>query len=517
LEFWIDSQLRKEIAFLRKLLINIINCTFYDNQHIQIISVEYSDLGYGKSPEVFISNTLISYQNMTEESVVMNFNEIKLYLDGPVVVHNVYCGTIIKTTMPIRIYRYFEISECSAMTAIIMEQIFIEEFSTVNFTANNIEVLTKYIFEDDPSEILTRMMLVPCIFQYTSKRGVLDDEFKTGKKLNYLILFNSNEIQHISLYKYSIIHCGWNKKTAFVHISPRYVNQKIIQFINDSLVTQKVLQKICTCDSKSHVEDCYKDELDPVYPGETVSFHFIITLVPIVFKRIFVRIEDGPEPACSTTNKSALIELQRNKCTEIKYTIQHTSGKECDLYLNGIPVNELGFSASPRFDIYYIQLNACPLGFIFSSKTGICQCDFLLMSSIASITVCDINSKTILRQSNSWISGFTKNNSHVYYVSQQCPFDYCLPQSSHLNPSTPDSQCQFNRSSVLCGHCRKGLSTVLGSSSCRHCSSVYLLIIIPIAIAGIVLVPLLFIFNLTVTNGDINAILFYANIIGINR
>ena len=40
--------------------------------------------------------------------------------------------------------------------------------------------------------------------------------------------------------------------------------------------------------------------------------------------------------------------------------------------------------------------------------------------------------------------------------------------------------------------------------------------IIPIAIAGIVLVIMLFTFNLTVTNGIINTLIFYVNIIGIN-
>jgi len=49
---------------------------------------------------------------------------------------------------------------------------------------------------------------------------------------------------------------------------------------------------------------------------------------------------------------------------------------------------------------------------------------------------------------------------------------------------------------------------VFGSSQCRHCSSIYLLTLIPIL--------LLFIFNLTVTNGDVNAIFLYVNVIGIN-
>ena len=68
----------------------------------------------------------------------------------------------------------------------------------------------------------------------------------------------------------------------------------------------------------------------------------------------------------------------------------------------------------------------------------------------------------------------------------------------------------------MCGQCQQGLSAVFGSSQCKQCSNVYLLIIIPIGIAGFILVLLLFVLNLTVTNGDINAFLLYVNIISIN-
>ena len=81
-----------------------------------------------------------------------------------------------------------------------------------------------------------------------------------------------------------------------------------------------------------------------------------------------------------------------------------------------------------------------------------------------------------------------------------------LHHSSQLNLSTPGSQCQFNMFGMLCGQCQHGLSTVSGLS---QCSNIYLLIIIPIGIAGFVVVLLLFILNMTVTSGDINSFLMY--------
>ena len=144
-----------------------------------------------------------------------------------------------------------------------------------------------------------------------------------------------------------------------------------------------------------------------------------------------------------------------------------------------------------------------------------CVCDPVLVI-YQIIQTCNINDQTILRPANSWISATTHNNSHTYHISLHCPFHYCLPHSSHLNFSTPNSQCQFNRSGLLCGQCQQGLSTVFSSSYCKTCSNIYLLLIIPIIVVGFVLVLLLFVLNLTVPDGAVNGFILYVNIISIN-
>ena len=131
------------------------------------------------------------------------------------------------------------------------------------------------------------------------------------------------------------------------------------------------------------------------------------------------------------------------------------------------------------------------------------------------ITQCNINNQTVLRPRNIWIIA-TAQIPYSYCITEHCPFHYCLRHSSHLNFSTPNSQCQLNRSGLLCGHCQQGLSTVFSSSKCQHCSNIYLLLIIPIAIIGLIFVFLLFYLNLTITNGTINAFILYANIVSIN-
>ena len=147
---------------------------------------------------------------------------------------------------------------------------------------------------------------------------------------------------------------------------------------------------------------------------------------------------DQSQLSCSTSNKSLLPELCRNKCTEVKYTIKHKSDQECDLYLKAVPLHKLGHSVSPEIaltELYYVKLSPCPMGFTLLLPDGLRQCDLILLSNIALITACGINDQIILHHPISWINGFIVNNSHNYYSSQQCPFDYCLPYASHVNLS----------------------------------------------------------------------------------
>jgi len=109
---------------------------------------------------------------------------------------------------------------------------------------------------------------------------------------------------------------------------------------------------------------------------------------------------------------------------------------------------------------------------------------------------------------NSWMSAGMHNDSYFYHLSLHCPFQNCISHQSHLNFSTLSSQFNYNRSGALCGRCNQSLSTVFTSphGQCQLCSNVYLFLIVPIAIAGLVLVLLLFVLNLTVSNGNINPV-----------
>ena len=164
------------------------------------------------------------------------------------------------------------------------------------------------------------------------------------------------------------------------------------------------------------------------------------------------------------------------------------------------------------YDKYHVKLHPCPPGFVFLQMR--CQCDPVL-TLYEHVKDCDINDQTVLRSPNSWIS--YSASLHTYRLSKNCPFQYCYPWSTKLHLNNPDLQCQYSRSGILCGQCQQGFSTIFGFSNCQQCSNVYLFLIIPIAVSGILLVIVMFVLNLTVSEGTINPFILYFNILNIHN
>ena len=119
-----------------------------------------------------------------------------------------------------------------------------------------------------------------------------------------------------------------------------------------------------------------------------------------------------------------------------------------------------------------VNLEECPLGFMFYSTTGICDCDQIIknlsMDENNPLT-CEIQNRTgyIKRRGRIWI-GVSK--SDIYYLYGNCSRDYCNTLDVLVDLREPDSQCRLNRGGVLCGSCQSGYSLQLGSNSCKRCN-----------------------------------------------
>ena len=307
-----------------------------------------------------------------------------------------------------------------------------------------------------------------------------------------------------------IVNCHWLSESAFYHTIPTDVNNQFIKNINNSNAIIDRQDKLCACNNQMN-RDCSINDLGYLYPGETLkiflyhkdnssNYHSTETIA-----RNDINILDSRPCIISSFFEQSQI-ITNNHCSKVSYsTLTFWFGDWCELFL------KVASSSDDYNKRFYVRKLSCPPGFIEINRT--CQCDPIIVDY--GITICNINNQTVLRPRNAWISA-TPHIPYSYHISQQCRFYYCLPHSSHLNFSTPNSQCQYNRSGLLCGHCQQGLSTVFSTSQCQRCSNVYLFLIIPITIAGLMLVIVLFFLNSTVTDGTINGFILFANIISIN-
>ena len=166
-----------------------------------------------------------------------------------------------------------------------------------------------------------------------------------------------------------------------------------------------------------------------------------------------------------------------------------------------------------------VQLLDCPPGFRLTDQQR-CDCDERILKNLLS---CNISDQTVHRHGNIWVNAsFNRNtlSSNGVIVHKHCPFDYCKPEQLDVNLTHPETQCAFHHYGTLCGACKPDFSLALGGSQCLpkcKCSNKYLLLLIVFILAGFALVFFIKILNLTVSQGTINGLIFYANIVAANR
>ena len=354
-----------------------------------------------------------------------------------------------------------------------------------------------------------------CQFQFNSKAyGNLDRKSKYSFRViaHYNVHMTSKNLPGEDK---SLSNCTWLAGTAFQSTTAEVVYKKVLN-IKNLVINQTdhrpIPLSVCPCSIVSNVTNCYSPNMGEIFPGQTLNIELMISkqwLQQTKLATTTLIVKNSQDDDCHIVNTYQLSQTHfKHGCNKYSYTLwpANKTIQNCRLFL--------GLEKIP--EMFFVKLKSCPKGFTLQESRKACYCDPLLNHSKLKITVCNLDDETVLRPTNSWISASTMYNMHVYCISLHCPFDYCLPHCSYISLSNPDSQCQFDRTGVLCGQCPHGLSTVFGSSQCEYCSNVYLLIILPIAIAGILLVMMLFFLNLTVANETINSLTFYANILLIN-
>ena len=272
---------------------------------------------------------------------------------------------------------------------------------------------------------------------------------------------------------------------------------------------------ICPC--KDNLPDCSGSLHVPnfVYPGET--FHISAVTVGQRDGTVSSTVRSAATLNLTDPHPVKLLDYQHlqyanNTCTKFNYTVFSLTQK---VKIEIHPENSPCSSGSLYFLVNLHQ--TCPPGFNISEPARSCVCE----PRLAQYTnQCNITNGVgrITRDSNQhfWI-GYD-HSSHEIILHPHCPFDYCVNDTTVFPLNNTDLQCEHNRSGLLCGRCKEGYSLVLGTSECRKCTNnIYLALLIPFALLGVVLVFLLLACKLTVATGTLSGLVFYANIVGANH
>ena len=487
-------------------MIIIEKCVFANNKlngDIMSFGSYYTDINNA----VYISDIKFLLNDCKSNDLI-SITNIKMQLKGSIIFHeNIFRSLFsLKTGSSILLHDYFELLQNKGNYMIYASQVFLMKRVTFNITKNAISVLFFSKGSDMGKNSSQKIPL--CYFQFYGNKILTNKVFEVAiRNSNSSLIFNRNAQN---------INCRMLPGSTFYKQNPLYVYQQYIHFRNDlgNFYFPFNTGILCYC-LKEQSQNCFINTLGPIFPGQLLTIELCINpRITSTLKNILISINMHyaflPKSHCKVPWSKKNFEWITRNCTKFYYTILSNNEEQCELVFS---VQNYEYTNST---IFYVKMLRCPMGFSFNTSTERCECDLSLQSKFLAITKCNINDQTVLRPANSWISASANDNFYTYRISPNCPLRYCLPQSSSLNFSTPNSQCQFNRSGILCGKCQQNLSTVFGSSKCHPCSNLYLLLIIPITIAGLLLVLTLFFINLTVTDGTINAFIMYTNIISVN-
>ena len=309
-----------------------------------------------------------------------------------------------------------------------------------------------------------------------------------------------------------------NSRFDYEHLH-KYIS--IIPYSNDSKFTEvsSPANRICLCGKNKPTNYCSHVNLT-LFPGQVLNIS-LIALGELNGSTTVVVTTYGEMKNVGGNHR--LFVFPADSCTFVGYKVLYGTNSErifqvSEHFFISAETPQIAKSSYPShypssFEIKVSLSSSCPPGLILSPSSQRCEC--LTLFERLDIK-CDEFNAAIQIRDKQWIGHYNYNYSKLV-VADKYPPHYLTLGKRYIDFNKTEEQCINNRSGVLCGACRTNLSMVLGTSNCKKCSNVYLLLIIPFALAGVALVVLLLKCNLTVSVGHINGIIFYANIVQVNK
>lgn len=356
-----------------------------------------------------------------------------------------------------------------------------------------------------PFVALTNDLQPPCFFQILPHSLV--PNVSSPFDYNASIYLSGNKaIDGYDIYGGSLNNCFliyWDVKTETA------VNE-FIHIFNYTPVSSQVTShatSVCFCENKQ--PNCYQRLKEvQAYPGK----YFQISAVPVgqldgltSSNDVVVSIPFGED--LRLLSKFSKPQRLENSCDNLMFAIQtnNDASVEFDLYISG---NIQGYYRKT----VRVRVLSCPPFFTHSHAKKMCVCLEMFPESDSEVK-CHMHRGYIYVKGNLYL-GYYDNCAYLYY---NCPFDYCTVDDVIITNETQNNQCANNRVGLLCGQCPPGYSLQLGSNGCALCTNMFLFLLLAFALAGIVLVWFISFFNLTVSIGALNGLIFYANVVHVNK
>jgi predicted outer membrane repeat protein len=337
--------------------------------------------------------------------------------------------------------------------------------------------------------------------------------YDTGPTSMEQYLYFVNNLAQIAgddIYGASLEWCN----VSAVHIHPK--NNSSLSSVSGNP------SRVCRCD-ETHKPLCHNISYNhyslSYYPGEIITVSVVIVGGDWGATHGMVYAKFQPPNSSSTLKPSSQYNqwINESRCTSLNYSVY--SNQSVQLLLSAISYSDITCDNNVTHQYYAkactfffplhidFTVHPCPCGFSLQGIPPGCSCYPVLTDNGV---ICNIlKSEAAFSWNTSfWITLSAKK----VILSKHCPFDYC--KDTKLIKGVSDDQCSFNRAGRLCGGCKENYSLAIGSSHCIYCTNdnnVTLLIFF--AAAGFLLVFFVSVLNLTITQGMINGLIFYGNIV----
>ena len=425
------------------------------------------------------------------------------------------------------VFRHNAAHSGAALALFQQSLIYVADTLNATFIANKVQFKGGAIYAYDFN------IYKKCTFQVTHKEAKLE-----AVKMRFI---KNKAVQSgNAIYSTNIYQCFINDSIDDNHLNEK-IYEKLFVFQNHPQIR---VNNISTTPTSLHVCDNYMSIPQDIYPGQTMllsvgskdttgqASHTAVTVILAYCNKYSsmnydIKLSDKEQIITETSN-----------CTNFSVTFVSTN-EQCDSDNEGdgypillfISIDDL---CTTKYKLNHTKFRRCPLGFALNN--GICTCSRAIQRYSSSNNVqmtCSINTTTISRTvqwagnitvesqgAKNTTFGISKNflNHNLFIINIKESVFYMNTSGVYIafvDGKHPRPICYHTRSGPLCGGCKKehgkSMSVMFGSIKCGTCSSLWLWTIPLYAIAGLMLVVVLFKLRLTLTNGTLNAVIFYAH------